>query len=73
MPALTCCIFPIWTFPKINLYADIMQRQIKKMFVSTEIDEKRQDVRKKYRLYLVMLLYKILIEIGRFVFDKISF
>jgi len=50
-----------------------MQRQIKKMFVSTEIDEKRQDVRKKYRLYLVMLLYKILIEIGRFVFDKISF
>ena len=52
-------------FEKINLYADIMQRQIEKMFVSTEIDEKHQDVRKKYRLYPVMLLYKILIEIGR--------
>ena len=52
-------------FEKINLYDDIMQRQIEKMFVSTEIDEKHQDVRKKYRLYPVMLLYKILIEIGR--------
>lgn len=52
-------------FEKINLYVDIMQRQIEKMFVSTEIDEKHQDVRKKYRLYPVMLLYKILMEIGR--------
>ena len=52
-------------FEKINLYSDIMQRQIEKMFVSTEIDEKHRDVRKKYRLYPVMLLYKILMEIGR--------
>ncbi len=52
-------------FEKINLYTDIMQKQIEKMFVSTEIDEKYQDVRKKYRLYPVMFLYKILIEIGR--------
>ena len=52
-------------FEKVNFYADIIQRQIEKMFVSTEIDEKHQDVRKKYRLYPVMLLYKILIEIGR--------
>ena len=52
-------------FEKIDLYTDIMQRQIEKMFVSTEIDEKYQDVRQKYRLYPVMLLYKVLIEIGR--------
>ena len=52
-------------FERIDLYADIMQRQIEKMFVSTEIDEKYQTERKKYRLYPVMLLYKILIEIGR--------
>ena len=52
-------------FERIDLYADIMQRQIEKMFVSTEIDEKYLAERKKYRLYPVMLLYKILIEIGR--------
>ena len=52
-------------FERIELYSDIMQRQIEKMFVSTEIDERHQDVRRKYRLYPVMLLYKVLIEIGR--------
>ena len=40
-------------FEKIDLYVDIMQRQIEKMFVSTEIDEQYNNVRKKYRLYLV--------------------
>lgn len=52
-------------FERIDLYADIMQRQIEKMFISTEIDEEYQGVREDYRLYPVMLLYKILIEIGR--------
>lgn len=52
-------------FEKIDLYSDIMQSQIEKMFVSTEIDERHLDIRKSYRLYPVMLLYKILIELGR--------
>lgn len=35
------------------------------MFISSEIDEQRDGVRRNYRLYPVMLLYKVLIELGR--------
>lgn len=35
------------------------------MFISSEVDEQSQTVRQKFRLYPVMLLYKILLEIGR--------
>lgn len=52
-------------FEKIDLYQDIIQRQIEKMFLSSEIDEAYMGARKDYRLYPVMLLYKILIELGR--------
>lgn len=52
-------------YEKTELYKDIIQRQIEKMFISSEIDEQRDDVRRNYRLYPVMLLYKVLIELGR--------
>lgn len=52
-------------FEKIDLYKNIIQRQIEKMYISSEIDEQRNGVRQNYRLYPVMLLYKVLIELGR--------
>lgn len=52
-------------YEKTELYRDIIQRQIEKMFISSEIDEHRDSVRRNYRLYPVMLLYKVLIELGR--------
>ena len=52
-------------YEKTELYKDIIQRQIEKMFISSEIDEQRNNVRQNYRLYPVMLLYKVLIELGR--------
>lgn len=52
-------------YEKIETYSDIIQRQIEKMYISSEIDEANQTVRKEYRLYPVMLLYKVLLELGR--------
>lgn len=52
-------------YEKTELYKDIIQRQIEKMFISSEIDEQRDSIRQNYRLYPVMLLYKVLIELGR--------
>ena len=52
-------------YEKTELYKDIIQRQIEKMFISSELDEQRDGVRRNYRLYPVMLLYKVLIELGR--------
>ena len=52
-------------YEKTELYNDIIQRQIEKIFISSEIDEQRDSVRQNYRLYPVMLLYKVLIELGR--------
>lgn len=52
-------------YEKTNLYVDIIQRQIEKMYISSEIDEAHQEVRQGYRLYPVMLLYKVLLELGR--------
>lgn len=52
-------------FENTDIYLDIIQRQIEKMFISSDVDEQKDDVRKDYRLYPVMLLYKVLIELGR--------
>lgn len=52
-------------FEKKDLYIDIIQRQIEKMYISSSVDEENNGVRKDYRLYPVMLLYKILLELGR--------
>ncbi len=52
-------------FERTDTYSDIIDRQIEKMFLSSNIDEGNEGVRKEYRLYPVMLLYKVLIELGR--------
>lgn len=52
-------------FEDTDKYVDIIERQIEKMFISSEVDEQSQNVRKQFRLYPVMLLYKVLLEIGR--------
>lgn len=52
-------------FENKDLYDDIIQRQIEKMYISSEIDEQNEGIRQNYRLYPVMLLYKVLIELGR--------
>ncbi|SUT89355.1 Uncharacterised protein [[Actinobacillus] rossii] len=52
-------------FEKTELYKDIIQAQVEKMFVSSEIDEENDSVRKDFRLYPIIFLYKILLELGR--------
>lgn len=52
-------------FENTHKYSDIIERQIEKMFISSEVDEQSKTIRQKFRLYPVMLLYKILLEIGR--------
>ncbi len=52
-------------YENTQTYMDIIQRQIEKMFISSDIDEQKDAVRKEYRLYPVMLLYKVLMELGR--------
>ena len=52
-------------FENKELYKDIIQRQIEKMFISSSVDEGSDGVRQDFRLYPVMLLYKVLLEIGR--------
>ena len=52
-------------FERKDLYEDIIQRQIEKMYISSTVDEGHNGVRQNYRLYPVMLLYKVLIELGR--------
>ncbi|WP_310604219.1 McrB family protein [Anaerosporobacter sp.] len=52
-------------FEKTDMYSDIIQRQIEKMFLSSSVDEEYNGIRQEYRLYPVMLLYKVLLELGR--------
>jgi type II restriction-modification system restriction subunit len=52
-------------FENTELYLDIIERQIEKMFISSEIDEKSKNIRRSFRLYPIMLLYKVLLELGR--------
>lgn len=52
-------------FENTDLYDDIIQRQIEKVFISSRIDEEYEGVRQEFRLYPVMLLYKVLLELGR--------
>ena len=52
-------------FERIETYSSVIQRQIEKMFISSSIDEEFEGVREKFRLYPVILLYKILLELGR--------
>lgn len=52
-------------FENTDLYGDIIERQIEKVFISSSIDEAFEGVRQEFRLYPVMLLYKVLLELGR--------
>lgn len=52
-------------FENTEKYIDIIERQIEKMFISSDVDEQNTGVRQDFRLYPVMLLYKILLELGR--------
>jgi len=52
-------------FEKIELYEDIMIRQIEKMYISSEIDEKSKDLRSKFHIFPIIFLYKILLELGK--------
>lgn len=51
-------------FEKKEHYIDVMKRQIEKIFISSNIDEEYEGIRREFRLYPVMLLYKVLIELG---------
>ena len=46
-------------------YSEIIKRQIEKMYLSSDIDEAKDGVRRNFRLFPVMLLYKVLVELGR--------
>lgn len=50
-------------FEDTSTYQDIITQQIEKMFISSDIDNQHQAVRSNYRLYPVILLYKILLEL----------
>lgn len=52
-------------FERTDLYGDIIQRQLEKLYISSPVDEAYNGVRRAYRLYPVLLLYKILLELGR--------
>jgi len=51
-------------YEETEKYDDVIQRQIEKMFISSQIDEEYRRVRENYKLYPVMLLYKVLLELG---------
>lgn len=51
-------------YEKIDNYISVVQRQIEKIFISSRIDKQSNHSRKKFRLYPVMLLYKVLFEMG---------
>lgn len=52
-------------FEKTEKYKPIIQRQIEKMFISSSLDTEFQETRQEFRLYPIMLLYKVLLELGR--------
>lgn len=52
-------------FENVELYYDLIETQIEKVYFSSPLDEKRNDIRKQYRLYPLFLFYKVLVEIGK--------
>ena len=52
-------------FEKTSLYQDVIDRQIEKIYTASIIDEECDGVRKDFRIYPVMFLNKVLIEIGK--------
>lgn len=52
-------------YERTDLYVDIIQRQIEKVYVSSVIDEQHNTVRDRFNLFPIPLLYKVLVELGR--------
>ena len=52
-------------FENTESYNDIIQRQIEKIFITSPFDDEFQGRRKEYKLFPVMYLYKILLELGK--------
>ncbi|MCR8747257.1 AAA family ATPase [Romboutsia lituseburensis] len=52
-------------FEDIELYYDIVEQQLEKVYFSSIYDRERDKKRSQYRLYPLFLLYKVLIEIGK--------
>jgi len=53
------------SFENTDLYYDIIEQQIEKIYVSSVLDEDPDSLRIKYDLFPVYFLYKILLEVGR--------
>lgn len=51
-------------FENQDRYYEIIEQQIEKLYISWEIDEKYNDLRKEYDLYPLFLVYKVLIGLG---------
>jgi putative restrictase len=51
-------------FEKIELYRDIIREQIEKLYISSKLDENSDSIRKDFRIFPAIFLYKILLEIG---------
>jgi hypothetical protein len=52
-------------FENIDVYQDIITRQIEKMYISSSIDEGKANVRSGYAIFPIMFLNKILVELGK--------
>lgn len=52
-------------FEQVELYQDLINSQIEKIFISSYIDEKSKNLRRDYKLYPCLFLYKILVELGK--------
>ena len=51
-------------FENEDLYSDVVRRQIEKIYISSSIDEEYDGIRKDFRIFPVIFLYKILLELG---------
>ncbi|HEG0497435.1 TPA: AAA family ATPase [Campylobacter jejuni] len=51
-------------FENTELYSDIIKNQIEKIFISSNLDEESNGIRKDFRLFPIMFLYKLLLSIG---------
>lgn len=51
-------------YERTDLYQDVINRQIEKLYISSEIDESYNGVRSKFRIFPIMFLYKVLLELG---------
>lgn len=52
-------------FENTELYKDIIEKQIEKIFIASQLDGKFNDIRKEFRLFPLFLTLKVLIELGQ--------